>query len=115
MTPKGPKLPSAPRGLSNRARGLWKQILSDYELTGHELALLEEALRSLDRADQARHEVDRDGLTFRDRFGQLRPHPALGIERDLRGLFARTLRELGLDPASLADATRPPRIPGRYD
>ena len=32
-----------------------------------------------------------------DRFGQLKPHPATGIERDSTVLFARCLRELALD------------------
>jgi hypothetical protein len=104
---------SPPKGLTPRSRAIWRAVLKDFDLVSHEKALLEEALRALDRADQARAEVDEGGLTYRDRFGQPRPHPALAVERDNRGLFARTLRELGLDANSIEN--RPPAPPGRYD
>lgn len=39
--------------------------------------LLESALRSRDIAEQARATLQREGLTFADKLGQPRAHPAL--------------------------------------
>ena len=109
-----PDLPPAPHGLSPRTAGIWAAITTDYELDAGQLALLEEALRSLVRADQARVIVETEGPVVWDRFKQPRPHPAVGIEKDARGLFARLFREIGLDSSALPDS-RPPSIPQRYD
>jgi hypothetical protein len=59
--------------------------------------LLTLAGESWDRGQQAREIVDRDGMTFDDRFGQPKPRPEIAIERDSRIGFARLLRELALD------------------
>ena len=103
----------APLSLSERSVALWTEVTLDYELDGAQLALLEEACRSLDRADEARAIVDEAGATFLDRFDQPKVHPAVGVERDQRGLFARLIRELGLNPLTID--TRPPSIPHRFD
>ena len=105
------KGPRAPEGLQSRSQRLWSAVNKDFELAPHELALLEEALRALDRADQARTIVDEFGPVTVDRFGQARVHPAVGVERDARGLFVRCLRELGLDAATIDP--RPLRLKGR--
>src|SRR5215208_6923770 len=93
-----PDLPSPPEGLSRRSSAIWGAILTDYELDTAQQALFEEALRSLDRADQSRAIVEAEGPIVFDRFVQPRAHPAVAIERDARQAFVRTLRELGLDP-----------------
>jgi hypothetical protein len=46
---------------------------------------------------EAREAIKKDGPYFRDRYGQLRPHPAITVERDCRIGFARLVRELGFD------------------
>jgi hypothetical protein len=38
--------------------------------------------------------VNRDGPTFKDRFNSVRVNPAAQLERDFRGLAARTLQQL---------------------
>lgn len=110
---KPAKIPGPPRGLSARARRLWRDVLEAYVLDdGHELALLEEALRSLDRADQARALVDEEGLLVLDRFGKASAHPGVAIERDARALFVRTLRGIGLDVPDLEPAAAPKLVHG---
>jgi phage terminase small subunit len=106
-------IPKAPRGLSRRSQRLWRDVLRDFDLGSHEQALLEESLRALDRADEARAALDAAGLTYLDRFGSPKARPEVAVERDSRGLFVRTLRELGLDPGAVD--SRPPRIANRYD
>jgi P27 family predicted phage terminase small subunit len=108
---RAPSLPAAPRHLRSReARRLWRSTVKDFALEAHQLALLESACKSLDRLVEAREQIDRDGITVKDRFGQLREHPATKIERDSRIALARLLRELQLtDEADLDNQIRPPR------
>ena len=67
------------------------------------------AAEAWDRGQQAREIVDRDGLTFTDRFGQPKARPEIAIERDSRIGFARLLRELALDVGGPEDS-RPPGL-----
>jgi phage terminase small subunit len=83
--------------------------LEEYELEPHHVRLLTLAAEAWDRAAAAREVVDRDGMTFADRFGQPKPRPEIAIERDSRIGFARLLRELGLDVEKPPEAPRMPR------
>ena len=58
---------------------------------------------------QVRKLIERDGLTFVDRHGSIKPHAAVSIEKDSRTAFARMIREIGLDLAE--PASRPPALP----
>ena len=100
----------APASLSASSKRLWRRITDDYELAGepHALELLRMALEQVDRAEEARQTVAREGAYFSDRFGQPKAHPAIAVERDAKTLAARLLRELGLAPEE-ADDQRPPR------
>lgn len=89
---KGP-----PAHLSKDARAWWRQVSTTYELEEHHLRLLRLACESWDRADQARRILAREGVTYRDRFGKPRKHPAVSIEEQARLQFARLLRELDLE------------------
>jgi P27 family predicted phage terminase small subunit len=74
-----------------------------YVLQEHHLRLLQLACEAWDRAQEAREQLGRDGLTVPGREGGLRAHPAVAIERDSRLAVARLVRELDLDvepPAS---------------
>lgn len=85
-----------PLGLSSEALAIYRQTLADYDLEPWHVRILLEALRSLDRAEQARRQLDAEGLTIDGRFGP-RPHPLLTVERDARSGFARLMKQLGLD------------------
>ena len=63
----------------------------------HHLRLLQLACEAWDRAQAAREQLDRDGLTVPGREGGIRPHPCVAIERDARLAVARLVRELDLD------------------
>jgi P27 family predicted phage terminase small subunit len=102
--------PRAPRGLSARARGFWSAVRLLYRLEDSDFALLEAACRQLDRADEARKAIEEHGVMVRDRFGQLKPSPAVEVERQAHLAFARLSRELGLG-ADVADS----RIPRARD
>ena len=57
--------------------------------------LLEQALLQLDRANQARALIEANGgPVVEGRFGQLRTHPMLGVERDAFKNFLAGMRDL---------------------
>jgi P27 family predicted phage terminase small subunit len=105
------RLPPAPPHLSAESQRWWRQIVRLYELEPHHLRLLQSACECWDRVLQARAAIERDGPYYRDRFEQIRPHPALAEERASKTLMARLLRELALDIEPPADVGRPPAIP----
>ncbi|MGH9322913.1 MAG: P27 family phage terminase small subunit [Vicinamibacteria bacterium] len=102
-----------PSKLSAASAAWYRTIVSGWELDVHHLRLLERAARAWDRIEEARTILDRDGLVILDRFDQPKEHPAAKAERDYSILFARLVRELGLDDTPSPDETRPPRIGGR--
>jgi phage terminase small subunit len=101
----------APPHLSPARRRLYRRLAADYQLGGepHALETLKLACEALDRCDQARDLIAEHGVMVEDRFGQLRPNPAIAIERDSRIGALRALRELSLDASEVVDS-RPPRI-----
>lgn len=100
----------APPHLRTETQAWFLSVLKDYSLEPHHVRLLQLAAEAWDRAQDARTEIDRDGLTFRDDRGNIRPHPAIAIERDSRTGFARILRELDLDAEPPVQASRPPAL-----
>jgi P27 family predicted phage terminase small subunit len=89
--------PRAPQHLSKAQRALWRHVMAEYELEPHHLKLLTLLCEALDRGEQARQAIASDGAYLPDRFGQLKAHPAVAVERDARIAAARLTRELDLD------------------
>ena len=52
-----------PAHLSERAKGLWRGVVPSTIRCPERLALLQSGLEALDRADQAREAISREGLT----------------------------------------------------
>jgi P27 family predicted phage terminase small subunit len=86
-----------PVHLSPSARQWWQTTVDAYVLQEHHLRLLQLACEAWDRSQQARVQLDHDGLTIPGREGGIRPHPCIAIERDARLAVARLVRELDLD------------------
>lgn len=87
----------------------FESVLEDFDLEPHHIRLLTLAAESWDRGQQAREIVDKQGLTFVDRFGSPKARPEVSIEQNARIGFARLLRELALDVDGPSEAPRPPR------
>ena len=103
---------SAPKHLSAEARKIWREILAEYSIDDAAgLRILRVALEAFDRAQAAREAIDRDGMTFLDKAGQVKSHSLLPIERDSRAAFLSGLKALNLDIEPLRD--RPGRPAGR--
>jgi len=95
---KSDRITGAPAHLSREARALWKKLVTEYVITDEGgLAILKSGLESYDRATSARKQIDREGLTFRDRFGASKPHPLIACERDARAQWLSALKLLNLD------------------
>ena len=93
-------IPKPPTGLSKPAANWWGKLISEYRISDSAgLLLLEQGLRSFDRAESARRLLDKEGSVLQDRFGQPRQHPACQVERDSRAALVKTLSVLGIDGA----------------
>lgn len=98
----------APKHLQPATRRWWQSVVADWQLEAHHVRLLTMAAAAWDTNEAAERAMAAEGLTTKDRFGQVRMHPAVTIARDAKVTFARLLRELDLDVAPPASAKRPP-------
>jgi phage terminase small subunit len=101
-----------PSDLQEPGAAYWRTIQRGWKLDMHQPALLHRACRALDIIADAEKELSITGLSVTDRFGQHKPAPAVGVIRDMTGLFSRLVRELGLGNA--LEAERPPALANRY-
>jgi len=107
--PRNPPTPSKPRQssrlvtqqspkhLSRETKAWWKSIVDAYELEEHQFKILLVACEALDRREQARALLKKNGLTFTDDKGMIRQRPEVCIERDSSTAFLRALRALKLE------------------
>lgn len=100
-----------PKHLQPATAKWWSAVVADFNLEAHHIRILTLAAEAWDRCQQARKALKKEGLTYKDRFGQPKTRPEVAIERDSRIAFARLVRELGLEVEEPGDA-RPPRITG---
>ncbi len=88
-----------PSHLSAAARKMWSAVRTTHVVDDPDaLALLRVACEAFDRAEGARKLIAQTGPCVRDRFGQLRAHPAVQIERDARAQVIAAFRALRLAP-----------------
>jgi hypothetical protein len=90
-------------------------IVSDFAMADDVagLAILTSALEALDRANQARDILTREGLTVQGDRGGLRTHPCVQTERDNRAAFFQGMKLLRLDCQTEPIRSGPGRPPGR--
>jgi P27 family predicted phage terminase small subunit len=105
------RTPRPPKQLSREARSWWNRIVSGWVVDTPGLLILESALEAFDTMRRAQEQIRVEGQTVKDRFDQLRAHPAVAIERDAKGVLLRHLKSLGLELEPLNDA--PGRLLGR--
>lgn len=107
MTTRRPVVPKHLK-VGGAGRRLWRSVADGWLLDRRQLEVLRLACEAADRADEARALLDAEGLTVRDRYDQVKPHPAASIETANRAQVERLLRALSLEPTG--DDPRPPRI-----
>lgn len=112
MTKKKEQKPAAPRELGPEGRQLWVELVVEYEIEdAGGLAILRLACESWQRYKDAQRQIKADGMSFLDRFDQVRAHPLLAIERDSRAQCLQALKSLNLGIEPLRDG--PGRPGGR--
>lgn len=104
-------VPRTPAGAGAAGRRLWRAVLAEYEFEEHELALLREAVRTVDQLDALAAVVEADGLMVDGPTG-VRMNPAAVEARQLRIALARLLAALQL-PAGEDDGDATSRRPQR--
>jgi hypothetical protein len=85
------------RKLGKHGAVLWRNILDEFDI--HDaggLEMLALACQQLDRAEDCRETIDRDGALIRSKNGP-REHPLLRHELAARAFVARTLQRLGVN------------------
>jgi len=77
---------------------LKKKILSEFEISDKGgLEILDRAIESFIRMKEAAAIVDKEGLTVKNRFSEVREHPMLNTERKARAQFLLAIKQLNLD------------------
>jgi len=90
-------IPRYPAHLEQTERKMWKKILSEYQIMDSAgLKILESALSAHQRCRQCREQIDREGMTYLDRFKSVKPHVLLASERDSRAAFLNAIKLLNL-------------------
>lgn len=98
-----------PRGLKAPGRRAWRCFLEVFDLSEpQDLARLEQACRCLDEIEELSAVVKKEGRIVYPPSGTMREHPASKAVRELRIVFARLVREMGVDLKE-APESRPPR------
>jgi hypothetical protein len=100
---------SIPKHLRTATRRWIRQIIDDFDLESHHFRVLIRTAEAWDRGEQAREQLEAEGLTDVDRYGTPKAHPCVAIERDSRIAFFRGIRELALDVETPASTPRMPR------
>ncbi len=86
-----------PFGLSQKAEDLWNSVAGRRGSSPERLALLEIALRALDRAFEASKLIQEQGLTVTTvRSGVSHVSPLVKVEREAWAVFGKLWHELGL-------------------
>jgi P27 family predicted phage terminase small subunit len=98
LPPRNRQFPP-PAHLSVEMQAWWSEVVAEvFFLEPHRARLLQLACESLDRVAEARAIIAAEGLTFNDRHGCPRVHPACIVERDNKIAAGRLIKELALDP-----------------
>lgn len=97
-----------PRPLGKHGLGLWEAVQAEYAVEdAGGVELLAQACAALDRAEDCRSEIEKDGSVIRSKAG-LRDHPLLKHELANRAFITRAIGRLGLDVEAVRNIGRPP-------
>jgi hypothetical protein len=90
---------ATPTHLGAEGTALWERLRADYTIEDAAgLALLRSVCECRERITEMRARIAKDGPLQPDRWGVLKAHPGLAIERDSRVAMTAALRALRLAP-----------------
>ena len=100
-----------PKHLGKHGADLYQRIVNEFGIDDSGgLQLLLACCEALDRLRQVQEVIAKDGVTVQDRFGQVRPHPLLTVERDCRTQIISSIKNLNLDLEPLQAIGHPPGV-----
>jgi len=100
---------NSPDELKAAGRAFWLKATEENDLdSAHDKERLLMAAKTLDEIAAVERQVQADGMFVKNRYGATIEHVGMKSIRDLRTLFVRIVREMGLDLEAPADS-RPPR------
>ena len=91
-----------PKHLRRRGCELWRVITSNFSLQPHHTPILRTLCETADRLETCRARLSKEGLTTKDRWGQLKPHPLVAAELAYRTQLTSIFNALGLDEGEVA-------------
>jgi hypothetical protein len=100
---------SPPKRLSAEARKSWQKVVDEYQIvddTG--LIILTTAFEAFDRMLNAQEQIKLEGMTSVDRFGQVKAHQLLTVERDASGAVLGGAESTQPRRRTLGRPARPP-------
>lgn len=84
--------------LNKEAKVFYEKLKNGYGINDPAgLTILQQAAEALMRLRQAQEVIKKEGLTVKDRFDQLKNHPATVIEKDSRNALLKALDHLDLE------------------
>ena len=89
------KTPKCPMNLSESARGLWRSIHAEFELTASQRGMVLQLCEAIALADAAKAMMRAEGLVVSTGTGMIRQHPASNIYEKNLSLAIRLWRALG--------------------
>ena len=101
-----------PKHLRRRGCELWKVITSNFSLEPYHIPILRTLCETADRLEACRSRLTKEGLTIRDRWNKLKPHPLVSAELAYREQLTKIYNTLGLDEGEIAAKTVIPRPGG---
>jgi hypothetical protein len=98
LKPRTGPPPRVPVGLSVESAAIWESETRSRSRSPGRLALLEQALRALDRAATLREQLEREGLTTVTKTtGAVHIHPLVKVEAAERMTFLKIAKMLRLE------------------
>jgi P27 family predicted phage terminase small subunit len=98
----------SPSHLTPEARAWYRELTAEYGIADPAgRLLLQTSCEAFDRMREAQALLERDGAVLPDRWGQMKPHPAVAVERDARAALLAGLRALNLDVEPVGRVGRP--------
>jgi hypothetical protein len=99
-------VPRAPEGAGKEGRRLWSSVLGEFELSGHELAVLWQAVRATDRCEALAAALAETGLTQRTAHGAVKLNPLAAELRSAELGLCRLLLCLRIPLGGVEDEDR---------
>jgi len=91
-------------------RDFYFSVIQDYGLQDDATALeiLTGACNALQLVKKCEAIIEKEGMSTRSRFGEIKAHPLLCTARDAHQLFLKSLKSLNLEIGEPTDVGRPP-------